>query len=85
MGPNLAEFAKNYSSRVKKFAAKKSNPTAMVQTVNNMASMATAISYAVLMVANLISNKKSLATISYSVAAVVGAINAVTTFKNGSK
>jgi len=46
-----------------------------------VASTATAVSYAVLMVANLISSEKHVADIYYAVGAVAGAINAVTTFK----
>jgi len=81
MGPNLAEVIKNYSSRVKKFASEKSNPIAMVEKVNKVASTATAVSYAVLMVAKLISSEKRGADVYYAVGAVAGAVNAVTTFK----
>jgi hypothetical protein len=82
MGPNLAEVVKNYSSRVKKFAAEKTNPIAMVEKVNKVAGVVNLVSYAVQMVANLISNEKRVATISYTVGAVAGAVNAVTALKN---
>lgn len=77
MGPNLAEVVKNYSSRVKKFTAEKTNPTAMVEKVNKVAGVVNSVSYAVLMVANLISNEKRIATISYAVGALAGAVNAI--------
>jgi hypothetical protein len=81
MGTNLAEIVKNYSSRVKKFAAEKSNPIAMVEKVNKVAGVVNSVSYAVQMVAILISSEKRVSTVSYAVGAVAGAINAVTTFK----
>lgn len=88
MGPNLAEVIKNYSLRVKKFAAENSNSNAVVdaaEKINKAAGVASAVAGAVISVANLISSEKRTANISDAVGAVAGAVSAVAALKNDNK
>jgi hypothetical protein len=85
MGTNLAEIVKNYSSRVKKIAAENSNSNAVVEKVNKVAGVVNSVSYAVQMVAILISSEKRVSTVSYAVAAVAGVVSAVVALKNYNK